>query len=142
MVSLAVQSAHSHLGRGLYFGDDVAGLLDGSIRNIQFWLRNIVHRTQAERAQSGFRTSIGERGDHDHRHGMATHQLFEECQAIHPRHLDIESEYIGMESLDFFPGHKRIRCCTDHFQFRIRAENLRQQLAHERRIIDDKHLIW
>jgi len=27
--------------RRLYFGDDVAGLLDGSIRNVQFWLRNI-----------------------------------------------------------------------------------------------------
>src|ERR1700731_1535614 len=72
---------------------------------------------------------------------MATHQLFEESQTIHPRHLDIESEYIGIERLDFFPGHKRILCCADHFQFRIRAENLRQQLAHERRIIDDKHLI-
>jgi hypothetical protein len=114
-----VGSADSHFGGCLDLGDNFGGLFDGPTGNIELWFRNIVDCAQTESAQSCLRASFGERGNHDHGHGMAAHKLFEEGQAIHARHLDIEGQHIGMESLDFFPGSKGVTRGPDNFELRV-----------------------
>ena len=124
-------SSHLDPGRGLDLGDDFAGLLDGAVGHIEFWLGYVIDRSQAQRSQGRFRAAFGERGNHDHRHGMAAHQLLQERQAVHPRHLNIQRQHIRVEGLDFLPGDEGIARGSDDLQLRVRAEYFRQQLPHQ-----------
>ena len=83
---------------------------------------------------------LGQRRNHDNRHWMAAHQLFQEGQPIHARHLDVESEHVRIQGLDLFSRDIRVAGCPNYFKLGVGTKDLREQLAHQRRVVHDQHL--
>ena len=77
--------------------------------------------------------------DHDNRRRTQPHQLFEEVEAGHLRHLDIERDDIGIERLDRIARFERIRGFAHDFDVGRDRERMRDQLPHAARIIDDEN---
>ena len=70
---------------------------------------------------------------------MVLHEDFQERDAVHPRHLDIEREHVGLELDNFVPRDKRVDRCADDFDLRIRIERVAGQLAHDRGVVHDEN---
>ena len=71
---------------------------------------------------------------------MQAHQLVEEGKPIHVGHLDVERDHVRIERLDLFAGRDRILGRTDHHDVVVAPQRARQNLANERRVIDDENL--
>ncbi len=54
---------------------------------------------------------LGQRRDHHDRHRPQRHDLAQERQAVHMRHLDVERDDVGIERLDLFARDMRIGRC-------------------------------
>ena len=63
--------------------------------------------------------SLGQRRHHHHRHRPQPHQVLEEREAVHARHLDVQREHVGIELLDLLAGDQRIGRRADHLDARI-----------------------
>ncbi|MNT21065.1 hypothetical protein D3C72_1563890 [compost metagenome] len=98
-----------------------------------------VESADFKRGQRRVRAAVGERRDHDDRHGAQAHDLFEKFQPVHFRHLDVERHDIGIELLDGGARLHGVAGLTDHLDFGIGLEDGRNQAAHRRRIIDDEY---
>ncbi|PAV70594.1 hypothetical protein WR25_01976 [Diploscapter pachys] len=95
-----------------------------------------IERPQFERADRRFRALAGQRRQHDDGHGAQAHDLFEEVEAVHPRHLDIERDDVGVERLDHLArGHRPVGGADD-LDIRILRQAVRHHRPHRRRIID------
>ena len=57
-----------------------------------------IHRAALQCLESDVAGSLPQRTDHHYRHGMEPHQLFEESEAVHARHLDIQGQHVGAQS--------------------------------------------
>src|ERR1700722_1155380 len=108
--------------------------------DVDLWLGDEVDRAELQRGEGDVGASLGERRAHDHRHWPQPHQVAQELQAVHARHFHIERQYVRIEYLDLFARYEGIRRRTDDLQRRVGPENLRQQRAHQCRIVDDQHL--
>ena len=108
-------------------------------RQILQRLGHEIHRAQFQRPEGDVGALAGQGRHHHHRHRPETHQLFQELDAVHPRHLDVEGQNVGREHLDLVAGDDRVDGGADHFEFGVGRENVGQQLADDRRIIDDQH---
>ena len=53
-----------------------------------------------QRLERHLGAALGQRRDHDHRHRPQRHDLAQERQAVHVRHLDVERDHVGIERLD------------------------------------------
>jgi len=71
---------------------------------------------------------------------MAAHQLLQKRQPIHARHLDVECQDVGFQLQDFFSCDIGIAGRSHNLEFGVGAKYLGEQLAHQRGIIDNKHL--
>jgi hypothetical protein len=69
-------------------------------------------------------------GDHDHRRRPQPHDLVEEFDAVHIRHLDIERHDVRVERLHCLARLERISRLADHFDFRIAQQSHADQTAH------------
>lgn len=119
--------------------DQFVGILAQTGRDRAIGLAHEIHRAQFERVQRHLGPALCERGDHHHRHGPQPHQIAQEGQPVHARHLDIEREHIGIEFLDAFARHIGVLSRTHHLDPRGRPQDLGQQLAHQGRVVDDKN---
>jgi hypothetical protein len=113
--------AHPALDRDLRLGDEV-------------------DRTEFERAHRDFRTALGQRGHHQHRHRPQAHQLLQEVEAIHLRHLDVEREHVGIGFLDQFARNERIGGGAHDFHVGLRIDDLAHHAADQGRVVDDQDL--
>src|SRR5580704_13063755 len=59
--------------------------------------------------------------------------------AVHARHFEVESDHMRMQLSDFFQSECAVHCSAHYFNLRIASEDLRNHLAHQRRIIDDEN---
>jgi hypothetical protein len=84
-------------------------------------------------------SALGQRRDHHHRHRPQPHQPLEKVEAVHFRHLDVEREHVRIERLDHLARHQRVGRGADHFEIALAIDDVGQQAAHQRRVIDDQH---
>ena len=67
------------------------------------------------------------------------HQLLQERQPVHARHLDVQRQHVGLERQNLVARHVRIGRRADHFQVRLSRQGFRQDLADDGRIVDDQN---
>ncbi|EVT88859.1 hypothetical protein Z046_29745 [Pseudomonas aeruginosa VRFPA09] len=106
-------AAQAGAGDGLELGADFLGIGLHAFGDAQPGLGDEVHRAQFQRAQGGFGTALGERGDHQHRGRPRLHQLVEEGQAVHPRHFHVEADHVRRVLLDQVAGDEGVRRTAD-----------------------------
>ncbi len=126
-------------GRGLHLVLQLAGqgrhLVDDVVRR----LGDEIDRADLKRLERHLGADLGERGDHHDRHRAQRHDLAQEGHAVHERHLDVEGDDIGMKRLDALARDVRIGRGADHLDLRIGRQQRRQQLPHQRGIVDDEN---
>jgi hypothetical protein len=116
----------AHLGQGL----GGAGRRGG--------LAHAVDRAQLQRAQGHLGPGLGQAGDHDHRHRPQAHDLLEELDAVHVRHLDVEGDDVGVQGLDHAPGLERVAGGADHLDLGVTGQGGRDQAPHGGGVVDDE----
>jgi hypothetical protein len=97
-----------------------------------------LHGPDVKRLQRGLARRLPQRADHNDREGMVMHELLEERQAIHARHLDIESQHVRPKRQDLVAGDERIRRRSHNLQVRLLGDGLGENLADDRRVIHDQ----
>ena len=97
-----------------------------------------VDRAGAQRLDRRRRPALRQRADDDHRHRPVLHQLAQEAQAVHARHLDVERDHVRLEPQDQVARDERIGGAADHFDVRLALQRVGEQLAHDRRVVDDQ----
>ena len=121
-------------------GDDLLGIVADALRDAEPRLGDEVDRAQLQRAQRHFGAALGQRGDHHHRHRPQAHQPLEEVDAVHARHLDVERDHVGVGGTDHLARDQRVGRRADARHVGLRVDDLGQQAAHQRRVVDDQHL--
>ena len=67
------------------------------------------------------------------------HQFAKEGHPVHPGHLDIESDHVGLQFDDLVAGDIGVRRGADHLDLRVSDELPSQDVPHHRRIIHDQY---
>jgi hypothetical protein len=97
-----------------------------------------VHGAGLQRLDGGRGSRLGHRADDDDRQRVVLHQLAQEGQAVHARHLDVERQHVGPVLDDHVAGDEGIGRPADHFDRRLAAQRVADHLAHDRRVVDDE----
>src|ERR1700722_7609099 len=92
------------------------------------------------RGLHGGRRTFGAVGaEHNHRERMPSHDLLQRFDAVHARHFQIERDHPGLQLFDFFQAERAVHRGSDHFDRFVDGQHLRNQLAHEGRIVDHQN---
>ena len=76
------------------------------------------------------------RADHDHGHvGNGRQQIGKDVDPRLSGHLDIERDHVGMQPLRRFEGFGRVAREADDVQLGSRADQIGNQLAHQRGVV-------
>ena len=67
-----------------------------------------VDGAESQRIEGDVGTQLRQRGAHDHRDRPQAHQIGEERETVHARHLDIQCQDIGVERLDLVARDERV----------------------------------
>lgn len=130
------RSAHAGGGCGL----DVARQLRAEFADGERARRFRQHPDRAglERGHGCGGASGGNGADDDDRDGSVLLEDFEKGQPIHPRHLDVEGQHVGVERLDHVARHVRIGRGTHDFDFRIPREGVGNHATDDRGVVHDE----
>jgi hypothetical protein len=128
------------LGGGADLVGDQLGVLAHPALDRDLRLGHEVDRAQFQRAHGDFGAALGQRGHHQHRHRAQPHQLFEEVEAVHLGHLDVEREHVRVGLLDQLARDQRVGRHADHFHVRLARNDLAHHAADQRRVVDDQYL--
>ena len=82
--------------------------------------------------------ALRERGHHHHRHRSQAHEVGEEGQAVHARHLDVEREHVRVEGLDLVARHQRVLGMAHDLDAGVLRQHLGQHPAHKRGVVDNQ----
>ena len=102
-------------------------------------LLNDLDRAGLERLEQKVRTRLEQSRAQHARDRPLRHQLAQESDAVHTRHLDVEDDDVGNLFLDALRGDERIRRRRHDFEIGRVGDDGRQTLPHRRRIVDDQH---
>ncbi len=100
---------------------------------------NDIHGAVFQRLQRSLRAFLGQTGTNDHRDGMLAHDLLQEGEPIHARHLDIQGDDVRRSGLYSFGGHERIGSSADHFDVRVRRQDIAERLPDHGGIVHDQN---
>jgi hypothetical protein len=114
-------------------------LAEGADRHRAVRLRQHVDRPCLEGVERRLRAGLRQRTHDHHRQRMVLHQDPQERQAVHPRHLEVERQHVGIEPGDLLSGHVGVARRAHHLDLGIRRERVGDRLADERRVVDDEH---
>ena len=95
-------------------------------------LRKEVHRAEFQRAHRRLRAFARERGDHDHRQRAHRHQVAQEVEAVHARHLHVQRDHVGRVLADALDGQQRVGRGAEQHHVGLRPDHARQEGAHDR----------
>ena len=130
---------HPRTGGALHhLADHVARLVE-MVGHPHARLEDDVDRPRLERLHERLGALLGERGAHHHRHRALAHQLAQEGDAVHPRHLDVEGDDVGHLALDAAGGGEGIGGGGDHLDAGVLLEDRLHRLAHGGAVIDNQH---
>jgi len=127
-------------GRRADLVGDLIRVFVHAVAHAQLGLGDKVHRAQLQRAQRGFRAALGQRGDHHHRRRAQAHELFQEVEAVHLRHFDVQREHVRVGLLDEVARDDRVGRHAHHFHIGLAVDDLLQDAADQCRIVDAQHL--
>ena len=108
------QPLQSGVCRRLHRLADARARFAQELRRAQPRLQDHVHRAGLQCLHQRLRALFGQRGAHHHRDRPLRHQLAQEGDAVHARHLDIQRDYVGHFGLDAPRGNERVRRGADH----------------------------
>ena len=111
--------AETRARRRLDLGLQCLGQFAHRVGDIVLRLGDKVDGADFQRFQRGLRARLREGGEHHHRHRPQRHDLAQEGETVHLRHLDVERDDVGIERLDLLARVKGILRCTDDLDFRI-----------------------
>ena len=128
----------------LHFGGfaDQAGQDAGIIQRqsaAAFGLGVTGDRTQRERAGGGVGALLRRSRHHDHRGRAQRHDLFQEIEPVHPGHLDIERDHIGIKLADHGAALRGIGGGAHHHDIAIAFQPRFQDGAHRGGIFHHHH---
>ena len=116
----------------LQFGGDITD----RVRSARFG--DDVDRAGGQRLDARGRSGLRHRAHDDHRQRMVRHQLAQEGQAVHARHLDVERDHVRLVLQDQVARDERIRREADHLHVRLGLERVGEHPPHDRGIVDDE----
>ena len=99
-------------------------------------LQDDVDRPRLQRLEQRFRAFLDQRRAHHHRQGALRHQLAQEGDAVHARHLDVQGDDVGHLLLNVARGGKGIGGGGDHLDFRIGGQDRGHRLADAGTVVD------
>ena len=126
-------------GRRLYGIANMFVLIDDVLGNAHTRFADHINRAGLQRLKQRVGTIFHQRGTHHHGNGVLAHQLAKKCDAIHPRHFDVQRDDVGYLFGDVTRGGKGVCRCGDHLDLWIGREDLLQRLAHAGAVINDQH---
>jgi hypothetical protein len=129
----------AHVGscRGAHGRDQVvAGVLE-ELLDPQLGLGDDRQRAGGQRVHGRAGALFRQRGTDDGRRRMLAHDLLEEGQAVHARHLDVDHEHIGPLDLHLVQRIQRVGSNADHLDVGFALQRLAVDLADHRRVVDD-----
>ncbi len=127
------------MGRPFDFLDDLQRDVLHAVHGIDRRLADEIDGAQAECVESDAGALLSQGGAHDNRHGMQSHEVAQEFQAIHARHLDVQRQYIRVQRLDHVARHDGIFRRADDFDLFVRGEDFREQPPNHQGIVDDQN---
>jgi hypothetical protein len=120
----------------LHLRDELGLIVGQRAGDIDPGLRDEIDRAELQRAQRDVSAALSQRRHHHDRHRPQPHQVLEERDAVHARHLDIERDHVRIELLDFLARRVRIAGRADHLDVGRAREHRGQKLAHQCGIVD------
>ncbi len=102
-------------------------------------LRHAVQGADLEGPDCSVGAPAGQGGDHDHRHRPKPHDLLEECEAVHFRHLDVERDNVGIERLDGLAGFQWVGRFAHDGDGWVAAERGGDHAAHGGGVVDHEN---
>ena len=95
-------------GRGLHLALQLVGQIGQTIGKVGGRLGDEIDCADFKRLERGFGATLRQRRNHHHRHRPQRHDLAQERQPVHVRHLDVERDDVGIERLDALARDMRI----------------------------------
>src|SRR5215472_10458683 len=106
------------------------------VRGSVFWFRDEVECTEPQRLHGDGCAFSAVGAEDDHGHGLPPHDLFQRVNAVHTRHFQVERDHVGLELFDLLEAERAVHRRADHVDGFVGREHLRDQLAHQRRVVD------
>src|SRR5262249_16889931 len=94
-----------------------------------------IESPQRQRFERGGSTFCAQRAHDNHRHLRFAHDLAEHFHSVHARHLQIQRDHVWLEVFDFFEPKRSVHSCAYNLDVAVPRQNLRNQFAHQSRII-------
>ena len=113
-------------------GRDLAEVPQGGVLR----LGDEIKRAKRKGFQSERSAFLGVRADHDDRHAMLARDLAQHFDSVHARHFEIERDDVRMQLFDLAEADQAVHRRADNFDVWVVRERLRNELPHERGIID------
>ena len=101
------------------------------------WLENEINSPQFQSLEHAFITTPGTY--HDHRCRTVAHNDAQQGKTVHPRHLEVEGDKIGLQIQDATDALFAIHRIADHFNLGKRLQYFGYRSSIEGRIIYDKN---
>src|SRR5207302_708001 len=79
------------------------------------------------------------RAEHDDRDRLAAHDFFQRVDAVNAGHFQIKRDHVGLQLLDLLKAEGAIHRAAHNLDRFIGSQHLRDQLAHERRVVGDQN---
>ena len=92
-----------------------------------------------QRFQGGVRAFFRMRAEQNHGKRSAAHDQAQRLHAVHARHFQIQCDDVGTKLFDLFQRECAVHRRAHHFDRGIAGEDRRDELPHERRIIDNEN---
>ena len=118
----------------LEFGNDASGALDIGPENV------VVRSNLMAKARAASRRVCKALLRSNQKELPPTpHDLFERIDAVQAGHFEVERDDLGLEVLDLLETEVSVHGRSDHFDGIVALENFRDQLPHQRGVIDHQH---
>jgi hypothetical protein len=125
-------------GRGLHLDGQLVLHLLPALLDVEGRLADEIDGAHLQGLEGHVRALLRQGRDHDHGHGAEPHDPFQERQAVQPGHFDIQGDHVRVEGLDLLARDQGIRGNADDLDLGIAGQELAQNLADERGIVDDQ----
>ena len=85
------------------------------------------------------RPTLGQCADHDHRRRLTPKDRIERFQAVHDRHLHVESDHVGPKGFNHFQPFAAVGRLAGDFHPRRGGDAIANDLPNERGIVHHEH---
>ncbi|MPN03006.1 hypothetical protein SDC9_150229 [bioreactor metagenome] len=131
------QVVQTGAGGGPHFVDQLARGIAEKVAQADLGLGDDGYRPGCHRVERHRHPGFGQRRADDHRRRVFLHDLAQETEAIHARHLDVENDHVGPVAVEFFHREQGVRRCRDDLDVVRLGQNAAQHFTNDGRVVDD-----